>query len=86
MENLQEAELDVLIAEEKRRLAIDFFREAWDAARMEGIEPQILVESALYTALSELIRSSDENTASDLVGDLSERISCGEFSPDRIFQ
>lgn len=78
--------LDEMIIEEKKRVAVEFFREAWFAALAEGIEPTILAESALYTALSELTRNQGEETVSAIVKRLPEQVECGEFLIDRIIQ
>ena len=58
--------------------------EAWALGIRQGIDPEILADTALYTALHELIRNSGEQPALDLVERLKDRILCGEFEPERV--
>ncbi len=81
-----EAALDEMIVEEKKRVAVEFFREAWTAALAEGIEPQILAESAVFTALSELSREQGEAGVVAIVNHLPEQIENGQFVIDRVLQ
>ncbi len=81
-----EAALDDMIVDEKRRVAVEFFRDAWQSALAEGIEPRILAESAVFTALSELARERDEKGVSTIVSQLPEKIENGEFIIDRVLQ
>jgi hypothetical protein len=81
-----EAILDEMIIEEKRRVAVEFFRDAWFTALEEGIEPHILAESAMYTALSELTRNQGESSVSAIVNRLPQQVENGEFLIDRVIQ
>ncbi len=81
-----EVVLDEMIIEEKRRVAVEFFREAWFAALAEGIEPHILAESAMYTALSELTRNQGESSVCAIVNRLPQQVENGEFLIDRVIQ
>ncbi|PCH47064.1 MAG: hypothetical protein COC23_02655 [Hyphomicrobiales bacterium] len=80
------SELDKLITEEKRRVATEFFSEAWSNALAEGIEPSIIAESALFTALSRLTEAEGECSASHLVEALPAQFECGHFLPNRSLQ
>ncbi len=81
-----EAVLDDMIIEEKKRVAVEFFHEAWNAALNEGIEPQILAESAMFIALSELTREQGETTVAAIVSQLPEQLESGVFLLDRTIQ
>ncbi len=81
-----EVVLDEMIIEEKKRVAVEFFRDAWFAALAEGIEPGILAESALYTALSELTRNQGETSVYAIVNRLPEQVENGDFLIDRVIQ
>ncbi len=81
-----EIALDEMIIEEKKRVAVEFFREAWHAAVAEGIEPCILAESAMFAALSELARSQGEFSVSAMVNRLPQQVENGEFIIDRVIQ
>ncbi|WP_439272536.1 hypothetical protein [Pseudochrobactrum sp. HB0163] len=79
-------DLDELIAHEKKQAAIEYQHEAWADGISEGIEPEILAEAAFTNALTELLRSSDEDAALSLLDKLRDRIVAGEFLPNRILQ
>jgi len=74
--------LDALILEEKKRVALEFFNEAWASAIDEGIEPHILAESAVSTALTKLTESEGEQHAETLVEALPGQLECGKFNPN----
>lgn len=80
------AELDEVIAQEKRSAARELQSEAWADGMLEGIDADILAEEAIYTALEEMIRLDGEHTTLELVDTLRDRIVAGEFAPDRTLQ
>ncbi|KAG1648813.1 hypothetical protein GQR58_029548 [Nymphon striatum] len=57
------AELDEVIAQEKRVAAREMQSEAWADGIMEGIDCEILAEAAIATALEEVVRSDGEEAA-----------------------
>ena len=75
------ADLDALVREEMRLTAAETHSEAWAEGRSAGIEPEIIAEAALATALSELLRSSNEASALALVERMRERVIAGDFEP-----
>ncbi|NKB82927.1 hypothetical protein HED51_01075 [Ochrobactrum grignonense] len=80
------ADLDEMIAREKKLVAIEYQNEAWADGISEGIEPEILAEAAFTTALTELMRSAGEDSALDLIEKMREQIIAGTFLPERILQ
>ena len=80
------AELDEVIANEKRVAAREVHNEAWADGMMEGIEPNILADAAIATALEEVIRCEGEEAALELADTLRDRIIAGEFLPYRSLQ
>ena len=72
-------DLDALVREEKRLTAAESHSEAWAEGLSAGIEPEIIAEAALATALGELLRSSGEGAALALVERMRERVIAGEF-------
>lgn len=78
--------LDAMIQEEKKRVAMEFFGEAWSSALNEGIEASILAESALFTALTRLTEADGEHLVSLLIDDLPKRMESGHFLPNRSLQ
>ncbi|MCO5159769.1 MAG: hypothetical protein M9939_01425 [Mesorhizobium sp.] len=75
-------ELDALMREEKRLTALESQTEAWADGLSAGIEPELIAEVALTTALTELLRSCGEDAAVALVDRMRERIISGEFTPE----
>ena len=57
MIDLQSAELDEMIQAEKKQVALEYHNEAWADGMSDGIEAEILAETAITTALTELVLS-----------------------------
>ncbi|MBZ0164449.1 MAG: hypothetical protein K8H74_17280 [Notoacmeibacter sp.] len=75
-------DIDALIREEKRLSAIECHDEAWTAGLLAGIEPDIIAETAISTALSELQREMGEDAAAALLDRMRDKLLGGEFCPD----
>lgn len=75
-------DIDVLIREEKRLSAVESYEDAWAEGRAAGIEPDIMADAAIATALCELMRTSGEQSAIALIDRVRERLVAGEFDPD----
>ncbi|TWG67639.1 MULTISPECIES: hypothetical protein [unclassified Aminobacter] len=73
------ADIDTLIREEKRLSAVESCEDAWADGLAAGIEPDIMAEAAISTALTELLQSSGEATALALIERMRERLLAGEF-------
>ncbi|MDR6431411.1 hypothetical protein [Brucella pseudogrignonensis] len=80
------ADLDEMIAREKKLVAIEYQNEAWADGISEGIEPEILAEAAFTTALTELMREAGEDAALELIEKMREQIIAGTFLPQRVLQ
>ncbi|APY13239.1 hypothetical protein GJU94_07815 [Brucella sp. 10RB9214] len=80
------ADLDEMIAREKKLVAIEYQNEAWADGMSEGIEPEILAEAAFTTALTELIREVGDDCALDLIEKMREQVIAGTFLSRRILQ
>lgn len=74
-------DLDALVREEKRLTSEENHSEAWAEGLSAGIEPEIIAEAALATALAELLRSSGEPAALALMERMRDRVLAGEFAP-----
>jgi hypothetical protein len=79
-------EIDEMIVHEKMQVALEHQNDAWAYGVADGIEPEILVDAALATAMRETVRLYGEEGADELLADLKERLLAGEFSPDRALQ
>jgi len=76
-------DIDALVREEKRLTAVENHNEAWAEGLSAGIEPEIIAEAALSTALCELLRTSGEAAALALIERTRDRVIAGEFAPDQ---
>jgi hypothetical protein len=76
-------DLDALVREEKRLTAEENHCEAWAEGLSAGIEPEIIAEAALTTALGELLRASGEPAALALLERMRDRIIAGDFVPEQ---
>ena len=75
------SDIDVMIREEKRLTAVESYEDAWAEGRAAGIEPDIMADAAIATALGELLRSNGEEAALALIERMRERLVAGEFDP-----
>ena len=67
---------------EKKRLALTYLSDAWDEALGEKIDPDILANSALFLALSDLVVAYGEEAVAEYARALPKRIQAFEFSVD----
>jgi hypothetical protein len=72
-------EIDALIREEKRLTALESQTEAWADGIASGIEPEIMAEAALATAIGELVREAGADAALAMLERMRERVVAGEF-------
>ncbi len=86
MIDVQSAELDEMIQAEKKQVALEYHNEAWADGMSDGIEAEILAETAITTALTELVRLHGEDDVADMMESLRKRLEYGEFRPDRTIQ
>lgn len=77
------SDIDSLIREEKRLTAVESQAEAWAEGRSAGIEPEIIADAAIATALTELLRGSSEAVALALLEKMRDRVTSGEFEDER---
>lgn len=73
-------DIDALIREEKRLEAIENHAEAWAEGEAAGIDPDIIAEAALATALGEFARAAGEDAALALIDRMRERVASGAFT------
>lgn len=77
------ADLEARIEEEKRTTCAECHGAAWAEGLLAGIEPEIIAEAALTTALTELGKNSHETTLLALLDTMRERVLSGDFFPRR---
>lgn len=76
-------DIDAMIREEKRLEAAENHGEAWAEGISAGIEPEIIAEAALTTAIAELVKCVGEESAVGLLERMRDRTVAGEFHSDR---
>ncbi len=86
MIDLHGSELDEMIVAEKKQVASEYHSEAWADGISDGIEADILAETAMVTALTELVRHHGEADVLDMLDGLRRRVEHGEFRAVRSFQ
>ena len=73
------SELDDMIAQEKRQVALEYHDEAWAGGLSDGIDTDIMAEAAIETAMRGLIEAIGEDAALAYVDALRERVLVGAF-------
>jgi hypothetical protein len=64
----------------QRRMALAYLSEAWEEARLEGIDGDCLAQVALFTAMHELVSTYGEEAAARFADGLGDRVRRGEFT------
>ncbi len=79
-------DLESSIEKRLNHVALRYIQEAWEEAILDGLEPQMLVNAALYAAISDLVDSYGEEAVASMAEGLSKRIQHGEFTVIRTTQ
>ena len=67
-------------SDDARMKALNYILEAWEEGTGSGIAPEMMAYAALYTALTDLVASSGEESVVTLVNGLVPRVQKGEFT------
>lgn len=67
-------------SDEQKRLALNLLLDAWDAALRQGVAPELLATTAIYTALTDMVEEHGEEAVARLMDDLPDRIRRGDFT------
>ncbi len=65
---------------EQKRVALAYLHEAWQEARIEGIDGDCLAQACLFAAFAEFVSTYGEEPAARFAEGLALRIRKGEFS------
>ena len=65
---------------EQKQTALELLQEAWDEARLHGVDGDCMAQICLFTAFSELVSTYGEDAAARYAEGLPRRIANGEFS------
>jgi hypothetical protein len=65
---------------ELKRVALGYLNEAWNEARLDGIDGDCLAQACLFAAFAEFVSTYGEEAAARFAEGLAVRIRNGEFS------
>ncbi len=65
---------------EQKQVALNYLREAWAEARLDGVDGDCLAQACLFAALAEFVTTYGEEAAARFTDGLGARIRNGEFS------
>ena len=65
---------------EQKQAALSYLHEAWDEARLDGVEDDCMAQACLFAAFAELVSTYGEEAAARYAETLSARIRKGDFS------
>lgn len=74
---------DEMAYREQAEAAFEYHGEAWAEGISDGIEPEILADTAIVNALAETVRARGEAYAVDILDKMRARMDAGDFSLDR---
>lgn len=72
--------------DDQKQVALRYILEAWEEALRDGVEPEMLANAALFSALSDLIQIYGEDAVASMTSNLSRRIQNGEFTLRKVIQ
>lgn len=73
------ADIDVLIAEEQKNVALESVGEALAVSRSEGVDALVFAEAAIATALEGVVDDIGEDAAANLLDLMKEQLLSGAF-------
>jgi hypothetical protein len=65
---------------EQKQAALSYLYEAWNEARLDGIEDDCMAQACLFAAFAELVSTYGEEAAARYADTLSARVRKGDFS------
>jgi hypothetical protein len=71
---------------EQKKAALGYLHEAWNEARIEGIDGDCLAQVCLFAAFAEFVSTYGEEAAAHFAEGLANRIRNGEFSMNCVRQ
>jgi hypothetical protein len=66
--------------QEQKLAALGFLQEAWQEARISGVDGDCLAQASLFVALAEFVTTYGEEAAARFAEGLPQRLRNGEFS------
>lgn len=69
---------------DQRRMALQNILDAWDEALSDGVSADILANTAIFAALSDMIEAYGEEAVAEMTAGLADRVRQGEFTLNRV--
>jgi hypothetical protein len=69
-----------LSEEQQKKIALDLFLDAWDAACEAGVNADLLSETLIYLALTDLVADRGAEWTAEVFENIPDRIREGEFT------
>jgi hypothetical protein len=66
--------------DDQKRIALTHLSEAWEEARLDGVELECIVQAAVFLLFSELAEHYGEEAAGRFAEEIAPRVRNGEFS------
>lgn len=86
MDAIKVDQIDELILEEKKSIAIEYFQNAWEAASEEGLEPHLMAETFVQQALLSLVNADGDAAANSVIDGIRAMEVNGEFLLNKTIQ
>jgi hypothetical protein len=85
-DTLDDDALDAMEPDEtdQRRMALQSILDAWDEALSEGVGADILANTAIFAALSDMVEAYGEEAVAEMAAGLADRVRQGEFTLNRV--
>lgn len=71
---------------EERQIALEYLADAWNAADTDGVDTHALAHAAMFAAIATLVEDHGEEAVAKMIGEISDRISNGEYTLNRVLQ
>lgn len=72
--------------EDQRLVALSYMADAFEEARLDGLDADAMVQAALFTAFKELVETYGEDATVTFAEGLARRVREGEFTLNRTRQ
>lgn len=66
--------------QEQKKAALSYLHEAWEEARLDGIDEDCMAQACLFAAFADMVASYGEDAVAKYADGLSKRILNGDFS------
>jgi len=65
---------------EQKKAALSYLNDAWDEARMDGIDDDCMAQACLFAAFADMVSTYGEEATAKFAERLSTRVRNGDFS------